>query len=59
MKTFTVEFDEITTYSGTIEAETLEQAEEIIYARGHLMPNNFEACLGENKIVFIEENKNE
>ena len=59
IKTFRVEFDEITTYVGTMEANSIEEAEELIYSKGRLMPNTFEAVIGETKIQSIEEITNE
>ena len=58
MKTFSVEFDEITTHIGTIQANSIKEAEEIIYSKGHLI-RNVEAVIGETKIQFIEEITNE
>ena len=52
MKTFTVEFDEVTTYSGTIQAESMEDAKEIIYTN---CPSALNNCVE----PVIEEQKND
>jgi hypothetical protein len=57
LKEFKVEFKEITTYVGSIKANSLERAKEVVCSRGHLLPEHFEAVQGETKIVFIEEVK--
>ena len=57
MKTFIVEFDEVTTYSGTIQAKSMKDAKEIIYT--NCPSNSVEPVIGETKIQFIEEQKND
>tara|TARA_R100000908_G_C3701677_1_gene111902 strand:- start:495 stop:677 length:183 start_codon:yes stop_codon:yes gene_type:complete len=57
MKIFKIEFDEVTTYSGTIQAESIEDAKEIIYT--NCPSNSVEPVIGETKIKFIEEQKND
>jgi hypothetical protein len=59
MKTFRIEFDEITTHIGTLQANSLKEAKEIVYGKGNSMPNNFEPVIGETKIQFIEEVQDE
>ena len=55
MKLYKIEFDEITTFIGTIEAETLEKAKEIIQSNCHTALTNVEPVIGETKIQHIEE----
>ena len=60
MKTFKVEFDEVTTYSGTIQAESMVDAKKIIYTNcPSALNNSVEPVIGETKIQFIEEQKND
>lgn len=58
-KTFRVEFDEITTHIKTIQANSIEKAEEIIYTNCAESLTNVEPVIGETKIQFIEEITNE
>tara|TARA_R100001163_G_C4892511_1_gene84833 strand:+ start:264 stop:440 length:177 start_codon:yes stop_codon:yes gene_type:complete len=57
MKLYKIEFDEITTFIGTIEAETLEKAKEIIQSNCHYPTSltNVEPVIGETIIQHIEE----
>ena len=55
MKKFKVEFDDITTHVGIVEATNLEEVRRFIYSKG---VNEVEPCIGETKIKFIEEVKN-
>ena len=57
MKVFKIEFDEVTTYSGTIQAESIKDAKEIIYNSCVLQGKGIsvEPIIGETKIQFIEE----
>tara|TARA_R100001463_G_scaffold36164_1_gene78272 strand:+ start:448 stop:636 length:189 start_codon:yes stop_codon:yes gene_type:complete len=57
MKKFKVEFDFVTTYVGTVEADTVAEAKELV-CNGSLSPDTVEPVVGETKIVFIEEVKN-
>ena len=59
MKIFSVEFDEITTHIGTIQANSIEEAEELIYTNCAESLTNVEPVIGETKIQFIEEIKDE
>ena len=59
MKIFRVEFDDITTHVGTIQANSIEEAEEIIYNNCAESLTNVEAVIGETKIQSIEEITNE
>ena len=58
MKIFSVEFDEITTHVGTIQANSIEEAEELIYTFTESL-TNVEPVIGETKIQSIEEITNE
>ena len=59
MKTFSVEFDEITTHVGTIQANSIEEVEELIYTNCAESLTNVEPVIGETKIQSIEEIKDE
>tara|TARA_R100000995_G_scaffold68809_1_gene37424 strand:- start:1318 stop:1503 length:186 start_codon:yes stop_codon:yes gene_type:complete len=59
MKTFKVEIDEVTTYVGTIQAETIEDAKDAIAKADIVALKNVEPVIGETKIQFIEEQKND
>ncbi len=56
MKTFKVEFDEITTHIGTIKANSIKDAKKIVTSN---RVENVEPVIGETKIQFIEEIKND
>ena len=56
MKTFRVEFDEITTHVGTIKANSIEDAKKIVTSN---RVENVKPVIGETKIQFIEEIKND
>ena len=56
MKTFRVEFDEITTHVGTIKANSIKDAKKIVTSN---RVENVEPVIGETKIQFIEEIKND
>ena len=58
MKIFSVEFDEITTHVGTIQANSIEEAEELIYTFTESL-TSVEPVIGETKIQSIEEITNE
>ena len=55
MKVFKIEFDETTTYSGIVEAETLEEAKEIIHYNCSTSLTNVEPIIGDITIQHIEE----
>ena len=57
MKTFKVEIDEVPTYSGTIQAETIEDAKDAIARADIVSLKNVEPIIGETKLQFIEEEK--
>jgi len=59
MKTFVIEFDEITTHTGTIQANSIDEAKEIVYNNCAESLNNVEPVIGETKIQFIKEIKDE
>ena len=58
-KTFRVEFDEITTHIGTIQANSIEEAEEIIYTNCAESLTNVEPVIGETKIQSVQEIKDD
>tara|TARA_A100000172_G_C2958529_1_gene81639 strand:- start:272 stop:445 length:174 start_codon:yes stop_codon:yes gene_type:complete len=55
MKTFRIEFDEITTHVGTIQANSIDEAKEIVYNNCAESLNNVEPVIGETKIQLIKE----
>ena len=55
MKLYKIEFDETTTFIGTIEAETLEKAKEIIHTNCFKSLTNIDPVIGETIIQHIEE----
>jgi len=55
MKTFRIEFDEITTHVGTIQANNIDEAKEVVYNNCAESLSNIEPVIGETKIQFIEE----
>jgi hypothetical protein len=55
MKTFRIEFDEVTTHVGTIQANSIDEAKEIVYNNCAESLSNVEPVIGETKIQFIEE----
>ena len=55
MKTFRIEFNEITTHVGTIQANSIDEVKEIVYNNCAESLNNVEPVIGETKIQFIEE----
>ena len=57
MKTFKVEIDEVTTYSGTIQAEPIDDAKDAIARADIVSLKNVEPIIGETKLQFIEEEK--
>ena len=59
MKTFRIEFDEITTHVGTIQANSIDEAKEIVYNNCAESLNNVEPVIGETKIQLIKEITNE
>ena len=59
MKTFRIEFDEITTHVGTLQANSIDKAKEIVYNNCAEFLNNVEPVIGETKIQFIKEIKDE
>jgi len=59
MKTFRIEFDEITTHVGTIQANSIDEAKEKINDIDIFFNTDIEPIVGETKIQFIEEVKNE
>ena len=59
MKTFRVEFDEIKTHVGTIQADNIDEAKEQINDMDIFFNADIEPIIGETKIQFIEEIKND
>jgi hypothetical protein len=59
MKIFRVEFDEITTHVGTIQANSIDEAKEKINDISIFFNADIEPIVGETKLQFIEEIKNE
>jgi hypothetical protein len=59
MKTFRIEFDEITTHVGTIQANSINEAKEKINDIDIFFNADIEPIVGETKIQFIKEIKDE
>jgi hypothetical protein len=59
MKTFRIEFDEITTHVGTIQANSIDEAKEKINDIDIFFNADIEPIVGETKIQFIKEIKDE
>ena len=59
MKIFRVEFDEITTHVGTIQANSIDEAKEQINNIDIFFNADIEPVIGETKIQSIEEITNE
>jgi len=55
MKTFRIEFDEVTTHVGTIQANNIDEAKEKINDINIFFNADIEPIVGETKIQFIEE----
>ena len=55
MKTFVIEFDEVTTHVGTIQANNIDEAKEKINDINIFFNADIEPIVGETKIQFIEE----